>query len=228
MKYTSAIMTEASGSLRGIVASHNAGGTYFRGRTVPVNPQSSQQTAVRNAMANIAQAWSGTLTATQRNGWNTYAFNTPVTDSLGAPIKLSGFNWYNACNIPRLQVGLSRIDTAPSIFNLAALTLPVITSITATTRVMILTFTNTDLWATLVGGSLLVYTSRPQDAGISFYKGPYQFAGRVNGAGTPPTSPQNITTPFTLAAGQQVFAQFRAVNADGRISAIFRAGITTI
>jgi len=93
---------------------------------------------------------------------------------------------------------------------------------------MILTFTNTDTWATAVGGSLLVYSSRPQDVGISFFKGPYQFAGRVNGAGTAPTSPQNITTPFTLAAGQLVFVQFRAVNADGRISAIFRASIAAI
>lgn len=221
-------MTAASGSLRGIVASHNAGGTYFRGRTIPVNPQSAQQIAVRNAMSNISQAWDNVLTAIQRNAWNTYAFNTPTTDSQGQSIKLSGINWYNACNIPRIQVGLTRVDAAPTNFTLANLTLPVITSITASTRVMILTFTNTDPWATAVGGSLLVYTSRPQNVGKTFFKGPYQFAGRVNGAVSPPTSPQNITTPFALAAGQLVFVQFRAVNADGRISAIFRASIAAV
>lgn len=228
MKYTSALMTGASGSLRGIVASHNSGGTYFRGRTTPVNPQTTLQTAVRNAMSNISQAWDNVLTGSQRNAWNTYAFNTPTTDSMGNQIKLSGINWYNACNVPRLQVGLSRVDAGPTNFTLANLTLPGITSLTATTRVMIVTFTNTDTWATAVGGALLVYTSRPQNAGKTFFKGPYQFAGRINGAVSPPTSPQNITTPFTLAAGQQVFVQFRAVNADGRISAIFRLPITTV
>lgn len=210
------------------MASHNAGGTYFRGRTIPVNPQTAQQTAVRNAIANISQAWTNVLTAAQRSGWNVYGINTPTTDSQGQQIHLSGINWYIACNVPRIQVGLTRVDAPPSVFNLANLTLPGITSLTASTRVAIITFTNSDVWATLVGGSLLVYSSRPQDVGISFFKGPYQFAGRINGAGTPPTSPQNVTTPFTLAVGQQVFFQFRAVQADGRISAPFRLVTTTV
>jgi hypothetical protein len=93
---------------------------------------------------------------------------------------------------------------------------------------MITTFTNTDTWATAVGGALLVFMSRGQSPTINSFKGPYRFAGKVAGAVSPPTSPQNITSPFTLAATQRVFVRFIAVTADGRVSADFRTFGTAV
>lgn len=223
MKYKSALVTAASGSVNGLTASHNRGGAYFRARTIPVNPQTAFQQAVRNFMATLTARWSQTLTALQRTGWDLYADNVEVPDTLGEPRQLTGLNWYVACNVPRLQVGGTFVDAPPGVFTLANLSPVAITSITAATRVMIMTFSNTDLWATLAGGFLGIWISPPQSPGVNFYKGPYRFLDKIVGAPSPPTSPfTTVAGPFPLTAGQNVFVQFRAMNADGRISSPFR------
>lgn len=224
MKFKSALVTEASGSLGGMTASHNRGGPYLRARTIPVNPASAFQQAVRNAMATLVVRWSQTLTALQRTGWETYADNVETTDTLGDKRKATALDWYLAGNVPRLQLSLSPVDAAPTVFTMATLTPVVITSITASTRILVMTFTNTDLWAATTGGALGIYISPPQSPGVTFYKGPYRFLDKIVGnTGTPPTSPfTSVAGPFPMAAGQNVFFQFRALNADGRISSPFR------
>ena len=224
MKYKSALVTAASGSVNGLCASHNRGGQYFRARTIPTNPATSFQQAVRNLMSTLVAAWSNVLTSTQRQGWADYADQVEKTDSLGEKRKATALDWYVACNVPRLQIGtLVRIDNAPTNFTMASLTPPTITSITASTGILILAYTNTDAWATAVGGALAVYISRPASAGVSYFKGPYRFLGKVLGAASPPTSPfTSGASPFPMAAGNKVFVQVRALNSDGRISAPFR------
>lgn len=218
MKYTSALLTAASGKLRGIVASHNRGGTYFRGLTIPVNPNTSQQQAVRNALASLQVTFANTLTIAQRTGWQTYATNTPVTDALGHSITLTGQQMFVKCNSLRLQAGVAVITAPPGVYGLAALTIPVPTIVAAGTTSSV-AFTNTDAWAGEVGGYLLVYASRPFGGTINYFKGPYRYAGKVAGAGTPPTSPSVITLPFTIgSATTKMGFRFVAVRADGRPS----------
>jgi hypothetical protein len=89
-------------------------------------------------------------------------------------------------------------------------------------------FTNTDEWATAVGGSLLVYAGRPQNPSVNFFKGPYRFAGRINGAVVPPTSPLTVPAPFVFQQTQREHVQFRAVGADARISATQRDSIIAV
>lgn len=225
MKYKSALVTAASGSVNGLVASHNRGGQYLRGKTIPTNPSSSFQVAVRDQMALLTSAWSQTLTALQRQGWQDYADAVEVTDALGEKRKLTGLNWYIACNTPRFLASLARVDAPPTVFTLAALTNPGITSFTASTRVLVATYTNTDGWAITTGGALLFFISRPQSPGVNYFKGPYRFLGSVAGnTATPPTSPfTSGAGPFSTGVGNNVFIQARALNADGRISSPFRA-----
>lgn len=222
MKYKSHLLAQASGSVAGATYSHNRGGLYIRARSIPVNSSTTQQQAVRDKFAILAVRWSSILTSSQRLGWETYADAVQVTDTLGEKRKLTGMNWYIASNTLRLQASFAVLDTAPAILTLATLTAPAITSVTASTGVMVLTFTNTDLWATASLGALMVYTSQAQPLATNFFQGPYRFAGKIAGATTPPTSPQNINIAFPLIAAQQGFAQFRAFNSDGRISAPFR------
>lgn len=218
MKYKSALLTTGSGKIRGIVASHNRGGQYFRGLTVPVNPNTAQQQAVRNALSSLQVIFSNTLTTAQRTGWQTYATNTPVTDVLGDSITLTGQQMFVKCNTLRSQAGLTIITAPPGVYGLAAITIPVPT-ITAAGTTASVAFTNTDAWAGEVGGALLVYASRPMGATINYFKGPYRFAGKVAGAATPPTSPSVITLPFTIgSAGTKMGFRFVAVRADGRPS----------
>ncbi len=226
MKFSSTIYAAVSGSIGGITYAHNQGGMYARARAVPTNPNTAQQQVMRNAMGNLTTAWLTVLTAAQRTGWSTFAANVPVLDALGQSRTIPPLSWYVKANSLRLQVGLTRIDAPPVIFELATMTLPVPTIVAAGTTVSV-AFTNTDGWAGEVGGALLVYASRPQNATKNFFAGPYRFAGRVNGAGTPPTSPAVITLPFTIGpTGSRMMFKFIALRADGRPSAVFRVVAT--
>lgn len=227
MKFRGTHLTDASGSLAGVTYSHNRGGAYTRSRAVPVNPNTPQQALVRSWFADAQGSWSA-LTAAQRDAWDSYALATPIANSIGASVNVGGKGMFTRGLVPRLQAGLTQISAGPVVTGLPALTGPGITSITASTGIMIVTFTNTDLWATAVGGALLVYASRPQSPTITGFKGPYRFAGRVLGAVSPPTSPQNITLPFTVTAGQRVFVRFVSVTADGRLSGDFRTFGTAV
>lgn len=219
MKFKSQVLTQASGSVGGITYAHNQGGLYQRARSIPVNPQTPEQVAVRDAMSQISTAWVETLTPAQRAAWRTYAQNVPLIDSLGDPINVGPIAMYNRSNISRLQASLARVDDAPTIFDLGEFTGPTVTA-SAATGDLTVTFTEADDWVIEDGASLLVYSSRQQNAAVSFFKGPYRFAGQVAGdSGTPPTSPATIASPFAIAEGNRIWVKFRVTRADGRLSA---------
>lgn len=221
MKFTSPVYSQTSGSIAGLTYAHNKGGLYSRARRVPVNPNTPQQVAVRDAVAASVARWKSTLTDAQRSAWEVYAANVPLVDTLGFPRNVSGMNQYVRSNVPRIQVGLAAVDDGPTDYSLALLTAPAYT-VNAGADTVSVAYTNTDPWATAVGGSLLIYASRPQDTTINFFAGPYRFAGRVNGAVVPPTSPAVITLPFPVVVGQKVFFRAEATEADGRLSSAFR------
>jgi hypothetical protein len=211
------IMTQISGSLGGITGSHNSGGLYLRARTIPVNPNTGLQMIVRAAVTQLVSRWNGLLTVTQRATWTLYASNVPLPGPLGDPHLVSGLNMYVRSNVARLQVGLARVDSAPTVFDLGFFTPPVYTA-TGATDIVSVAFTNTDPWATAVGSALLIYIGNPQNPGVTFYAGPYRFLGRVNGAVVPPTSPATFTAPFDIAVSQRLGFFARATNLDGRYS----------
>lgn len=222
MLITGSFITAASGKMGGIVAARNKGGQYLRAYAMPVNPSTPFQEAVRNAVATLTSRWTSVVTLNQRARWADYASNVTITNPLGATGLNAALGWYCACNVPRIQSGLSVIDAGPTTFTLATLTPPVMT-ITALGTTTSAAFTTTDGWANEVGGAMLVYASRAQSAGINFFAGPYRYAGKIAGAATPPTSPATITLPFPSGpTGSKQFFQVRAVRADGRISAPFR------
>lgn len=218
MKYRSQIVTAASGSVGGCVYSRNKSGSYIRNRSLPVNTNSPQQNAVRAALTALVVQWTSVLTPAQRAGWETWAANTPQTDSIGQTYNMTGQNAFISMNSLRIQVGLSVIILAPAVFAGAALTPPTVITATAATSTLSIGFTNTDVWATAVGGALLVYASRPQNASKLFFAGPYRFMARINGAVVPPTSPGAVVSTFPFIAGQRVHVKFRAVNANAQIS----------
>lgn len=229
MKFKSPLISQASGSVGGATYSHNRGGMYIRNRTIPTNPASQFQVAIRNFVTALTSGWLSLLTAVQRAGWDNYADLVHLPDSLGDPRNVGGLGMYVRSNVPRLQAGLPQVNDAPTIYNLGEFTTPAITSITASTSVMILTFDNTDEWANEDDAGLLILGSRGQNESINFFKGPYRYADKIEGdAITPPTSPANVTIPFPLAVDQKVFCQFRVTREDGRLSGLFRLGALCI
>lgn len=225
MKFKSALVTQVSGSVGGMVGSHNRGGLYFRARAIPTNPATAQQVAVRNIISQLVARW-GTDDV-DRFSWNALADLVTLTNPLGDPVKPSGINLYVRENTTRVQVGLTVIDTPfllPGGFNpnLSTLSPVTLSSISAAGGTASLAYDNGDGWANVDGGFLALYLSRGQNPGISYFAGPYRFAGVVLGdATTPPTSPLAVTLPFGVSVGNAVFGQVRVVG-GGLLSAPFR------
>lgn len=226
--FKSQIATQISGSVGGTTYAHNAGGLYMRARSVPVNPNTGNQTQARNALTALVNAWTSTLTAVQRAAWSLYAANVPTTNALGDARVNSGQNWYVGANQPRLQsdaklgTTLGRVDAAPVIFDRSLLTTPGAVLFDVSSNNLTFTYTNTDPWAIAVGGALLVYQGRPVNGGRNYFRGPWRLVGKVLGAVVPPTSPATIATistnGFAVAVGQACYVAFAATTADGRLT----------
>jgi len=221
-------ITQASGSLAGATYSHNRGGSYIRARATPVNSNTVQQQIIRTFFSGAQAAWLTDLTVAQRAAWDVYALGTPLTNAIGAAVNVGGKGMYTRGYVPRRQAGFAQVNPGTATTGLPELTMPGVTSLTAATGVAIVTFDPADAWAIAVGGALLMYSSRPVAASINYFKGPYRFAGKVSGAVSPPASPQNITTPFPLIAGQKVFVRFVAITPDGRLSADARFSVSAV
>jgi len=226
MKFKSGLVTQVSGSFGGMTGSHNAGGLYFRARSIPVNTNTIQQQVVRNLMSQLTSRWVNTLTQAQRDAWSVYASLTPIADSLGDARPIPPLAMYVRSNIARGQVGLSTIDDGPTTAGLPTLSPVTFTAMPAADTVDV-AFDNTDAWAIQLGGGLTVFASRPQNQTINFFAGPYRLAGVILGATVPPTSPANFALPFPIAPGQRVFFQVRALDPDGRVSSPFRGSNDT-
>jgi len=222
MKFKSAIVAEGSGSIAGIVFSHNAGGQYMRQRVVPTNPQTIHQVEVRQALTTLTSRWKNILTEPKRAAWRTYALNVKLPDAFGDLRTRSGLNHYVRSNVAMIGAGKAVQDNAPTVFNLGEFTMPTVTASHATQKIS-MSFNNTDLWANEDNSYLLAYASRAQNDSIMFFKGPYRHYQSIAGNHTTPlVSPLAVDAPFEFEAGQKVFVQIVIVRADGRVSSPVR------
>ena len=219
MIYSALLVGSLSGSLGGFTASRNAGGPYIRRRAIPIQPNTAGQQDVKARLSALSAAWASDLTQAQRTAWNTYGTNTPILNALGETILLQGRSWFVGNNVARLRAGLARVDAGPTTFGLPELTLPTMDADNGPS--IDIGYTNTDSWATAVGGALLVQASKQKSPTVFFFKAPFLYVGRVNGAVTPPTSPAAFTAglPSALTAGNAVWVRVRGATADGRLSA---------
>jgi hypothetical protein len=225
MLFKGVFQAQASGSVGGLTASHGRSGSYFRQRSIPVNPNTSFQQAMRNITGNLATAWVTTLTDVQRAAWDAYGDAVAMTNRVGDTIYLTGLNHFIRSNAPRIQASEPRVDDAPTIFALTDVTLPSMT-ISEGTQLVSVAYDNTDAWANEVGGFLKFDLSRPNNPTINYFKGPYRFTDKEIGLAVPPTSPKTATVPFPVVEGQNVFALLRGALVDGRLSQAIRIGTT--
>lgn len=229
MIYKSELLTAASGKLGGTVFSHNKGGPYTRSLVIPVNPATPFQEAVRLIQADLANRWVNNLTSAQRDQWDAYALAVPLPNALGDPKTIGGNAMYIRSNVSRVQAGEPRVDDGPAILDLGSYTAPTIAAPGAAAGTVDISFDNTDDWANEDDAALLIYISRGKNPTINFFKGPYRFAGVVQGDGTtPPVSPATITLPFAVVATQRVFFRFNVSRVDGRLATDFRNFATAV
>lgn len=222
MRFKSPIVGAVSGSIGGTTYAHNAGGMYMRARATPTDPGTTYQIAIRAYVAGLVNFWVCTLTQAQRDAWEVYATQVPLPDVFGDPRYRSGINHYVRSNVPRLQYGLTRKDDAPTIFNLGEYSVPTIVASEGPQHITV-TFNPADAWCDEDGSYLLVWCSRPQNASINFFKGPYRKVYYIAGSSSdPPVDPVPMTAPFAFTAGQKLYVRYNVVRADGRLGPSMR------
>lgn len=218
MKFKSALVTQVSGSLGGITFAHNQGGMYMRARSLVTNPATEAQQIIRNAMSAAHAAWLA-LTDDVRYGWNNYAQNTPITNPLGDSKKISGLAMFLRQFVSRAQADVTQITIAPDTPGLSTMSELAITQHLAQDA-FDLAYNAADDWCANTGGYLVVHQSDPMKTVNNFFKGPYNYNGKLLGnTGAPPASPFFFTSLTPIESGQRYF--FRVISADhqGRMSA---------
>lgn len=217
-------IVQMSGSIAGNTFARNRFGNYVRARTKPVNPNTSGQQAVRNAMSELVGRWSSILTAAQRTAWTLYASSVSMKNRLGEDVNLTGFNHYIRSNAFLMRSGGTVVDDGPTTFNLAEQDGAFAVTISEATQLISVAFDDTLAWLDEDDAHMIVYCGQPQNPTINFFAGPWKYAGAIAGdSSTPPTTPTTIATPFVVTEGQRVWVKARIVRADGRLSEAFRA-----
>lgn len=217
-----ATVSDIRGSIGGTVFSRNGGGAYARQRVKGTNPNTTKQQVVRAIMSTMSLAWLA-LSGTVRTAWNTYAKNVSMVNRLGDTINISGWNMYCRTKAVIELIGGTMPAAAPTVMSLAEEDPTVAIAPDASESNIDVSFDDGSPWASEVGGHLLCYQGLPQNPSINSYDGPFVYAGKIDGALTPPTSPATINSLYTIATGQKCFMQFRILRADGRLSNPFRA-----
>lgn len=236
MKFTpSPIAGGMSGSAGSLVASHNRYGFYFRNRVTPVNPNSTRQQAVRSLFGSLVNYWTNTLTAAQRQSWETYAVNTPL---LGQDV--TGQNMFIRSNIAH-QLGGSNatIAAGPTIFDKGSPVTGIQSTVDGDPDLLALNNAETGLGTTLLINGLAsadgwanLYVSAPINSSRNFFRGPYQLLAQVAVAQFDSTVDfttilsafQNATVP--LVAGETRGISARVIYDDGRMPDSFNSIVT--
>lgn len=175
MQYKSALMTEATGHIDGLVASHNRWGHYFRPRVTPVNPNSTRQSVQRSILANLANLYQD-LTPEQRGLWAEFGAAVPSTNRLGQEIFLTGQLSYIKANSNLELIGQPLVSDPPAEMNNGQ----AVTPDPETWEYNI----DTDTWSITVNraglesvdGHVLTFRGRAMNPSRNFYGGPYQLA----------------------------------------------------
>src|SRR5687767_3094985 len=109
----STLLSTIAGSIAGATFARNAGGSYMRSRTVPVNPNTPNQVLARGSFTTAATNYR-LLTDLQQIAWKTYAQNTPRTNRLGETIHLSAIGEYMKLNAFRTFLGQALRSDPPN------------------------------------------------------------------------------------------------------------------
>lgn len=209
------ILGELRGRIAGVVFSHNKGGDYVRKGTTPTNPNTARQQATRTILGDLASAWTNTLSAAQRDAWNTYAEGHSIKDAFGEDIYITGLAWFQRCNARLIDAG-DAIMTSPP----AGVAPGGITQLTVA-------FSGGDQVDVDITGALgaderlQLFGSLPVSQGSNpNFRQCRLFGYSALGAGG---STINFTTPYTFAIGNRVVCYAAIVNAEGLIGPYQRA-----
>ena len=194
----SALVSDVRNSLNGSTFARNRGGSYFRNKTTPVNPQTAYQSAVRAGFGGISQAWRA-LSEEQRSTWNEESANFPYTDVFGDTRTLSGFQLHQKLNNNLIQIAQPLIQVAPAKQEMTAIT-AMAAVLSSLTKSLTVTFE-----ATPVNQDLIIQATAGVSAGRSFLKNDFRTIGFEENPDTGTTI--NIGSRYTAKFGDVVPGQ---------------------
>jgi hypothetical protein len=235
MKVVGALLGTMSGSMGGMTASHNRGGQYMRQRVVPVSPNTTRQQATKARLGSAVNSWTNVLTPAERAAWETYAANTPRTDSLGNELVLTGQQAYIGANAARAAAGIAAPVDAPTIFNTGAPPTAILEPTTSVPNQIQVSIAGDSVSFELAvaggaadDGDVLVFMGPPLNPTINFFKGPYQFSGTDEVVADEDPVIVVIADTAFQGADFPVEGQFRPVRVriaydDGRTTQEYRA-----
>jgi len=223
VKYGGGII-QMSGSVAGNTHARNRSGNYIRARTKPINPNTAKQILVRACLANLTTRWAQTLSPAQRAAWNLYASSVAMKNRLGEVCYFTGMNHYVRSNAWFARMSRTIVDDGPVIFELPAQDPTMSISISEATQQVTMTFDDQLAWCSEDNAMLVILQSQGQNPQREFFDGPWTGrSAKVGAAGVPVTSPLDYTSITVVSELQRVWAKFRILRADGRLSEAFRA-----
>ena len=219
-------VVDMRGSIAGNTFARNSYGNYVRAKTMPVNPNTALQQAIRSKMQSLVAVWSAILTGAQRAAWQVFASNISWTNRLGETIELSGYNHFIRANLVLLNAGLARVDDGPTIFSLPQADETLSIAVSEATGLMTVTFDDTRGWVDLDEAGMVVFAGNPVSITTNFFNGPWKTADTIEGDSiTPETSPVTMTDPYQIAEDEKQFFYARICEDDGRVSQPFRTTV---
>jgi hypothetical protein len=205
----SAVVGDARKKLGGVVFTKGHAGAVVRKKVSPVQPRTSAQRTVRANFTANSKAWSGTLTASERQTFTNLAASLTKKDRFGNAMTLTGAQLYQAIARNLHTIGIAPLTTAPAsmtVSDLGGLTLTEVPSESSPLTGPGITIETTNAPAT--GEALVIAATASQAAGRSYIaKGKYRVIGFL---GPWPGSPA-LTPPFDVTA--QYEAKFGALKA---------------
>lgn len=199
-----------SGSFAGNTHSHNRAGQYRRNRRAPVQPIGTGRRAIQRNNFGTASTEYASLTFAEQAAWQAYADAHPVTDRLGASIKLTGHQMYVAINSQLLNCGSATITAPPASSDVFAVGAVMFTAVSA--GAITLTLAGNGAAADFA----LVAFSAPKSGGVSFNKTFWQMKVAAGDLATA----QVLTTAYQAQfgvppVGTRIFYKITPVNQYG-------------
>lgn len=203
------IISEARGKIAGMVFSKNRSGNFIRQKVTPINPGTGYQIAVRTSLRTASKKWQ-TLSDDVRNEFYAQAQNISLKNSLGDPIRISGYNFFVGLCRDAVTIGQATPTSYPGRTEPSQ----IVTCSGACSYgpdKILLTFTP----AVPAADRWVIYATKPLSLGVNFVKSEYRIIGYlVNGN----ISPFDVTALYTTKfgaipqVGKQSFFKLTPIN----------------
>lgn len=207
------LIVEMRGKVGGAVYSKNKGGAYRKRRTVPSNPQTAAQIAVRGKVSTLSQAWK-TLTSEQQAAWQAATPQFQYVNNLGQLQSYTAQALFMALNssIRAANPSASLLTSPPAP---ASITNVVPSAVTALVDSGLLDeFAITFAPTVPAGHAVIVQATRGMSSGVTRpSKSDFRQIGVIAAAATSPYNGQAayLATFGSPSIGQKVFARFVTV-----------------